>query len=322
MKNQKIHEILPINIDVSSDLRSINFYLLKTNDSLVLIDAGLSRDSFFEALLDTLHANDLGLKDITEVILTHNHVDHVGLVNRITNEHHIPVYAHPDALPRLKRDGDFLKMRADFFEKLYEEMGCGEAGRKQAAYLREAIIRNQNQSIQAEVTPVRENHHGFSVIHTPGHAQDHIVLYHPETKELFAGDLLIQHISSNALVEPDENGNRLKTLVQHKQSMEKMSELTISSTYSGHGEIIRNTKQLIEDRIDGIDNKANKFKTILAENGRLTAAELAQHYYGKLYEKQFSLVMSEIIGHLDYLEESAEVKKEKQNNTWYYTAVR
>ena len=92
----------------------------------------------------------------------------------------LAVYAHPDALPRLKRDGDFLKMRADFFEKLYEEMGCGEAGRKQAAYLREAIIRNQNQSIQAEVTPVRENHHGFSVIYTPGHAQDHIVLYHPE----------------------------------------------------------------------------------------------------------------------------------------------
>ncbi|WP_260842610.1 hypothetical protein [Siminovitchia fortis] len=34
--------------------------------------------------------------------------------------------------------------------------------------------------------------------------------------------------------------------------------------------------------------------------------EVAQAYYKEKYVKQFSLVMSEVIGHLDYLEERGE----------------
>ena len=321
MSKHKTYDVLPINIEVNSELKSINFYLLKTDDSLILVDAGLSRNNFYGALLQTLQANGLSLQDITEIVLTHNHGDHVGLVNRITKKHQVPVYVHPDAFPRLKRNPEFFEMRVHFFAELYDKMGAGDAGRKQVAYLREAIIRNQNQSIQADLTPMKESFGDFSVIHTPGHAPDHIVLYHEVAEELFAGDLLIRHISSNALVEPDENGNQLKTLIQQKQSLEKINELTISTTYSGHGEIIQNTQQLIEHRLKGIDNKANKFKNILSESGRLTAAELAQNYYGNLYQKQFSLVMSEIIGHLDYLEEAKRVIKEKENGVYYYTAI-
>ena len=38
----------------------------------------------------------------------------------------------------------------------------------------------------------------------------------------------------------------------------------------------------------------------------------------KKYEKQFSPVMSEVIGHLDYLEEQRKVRKELHKGVWHY----
>lgn len=319
MNREKTYEVLPINVAVPSNLQTINFYLIKFENSLILVDAGIAREDFYESLLHTLRQHGLTLSDITEIILTHNHGDHVGLVNYITKQHHVPVYTHSEAFPRLKRDPEFFHMRTNFFAKLYEEMGCGDEGKEQVAYLREAMEKNKHQAIEADLFPVKMSHFGFQTIHTPGHAPDHIALYHDVTKELFAGDLLIKHISSNALIEPDQNGRRIQTLLQHIQSMEKIKKLPVTCTYSGHGEQIVDTKQLIDRRFHGIERKANHIKKLLIEEKRLTAADLAKSYYKELYEKQFSLVMSEIIGHLDYLEEKKEVIKERINGVWYYT---
>lgn len=321
MNKQKVYDILPIKVDVASNLKTINFYLLKTEHSLTLIDAGVAREAFYEELVDTLNSNGFSITDITEIILTHHHGDHVGLVNRMTKEHQVPVYAHEESIHRLKRDPDFLQMRAEFYERLYDEMGCGDAGKKRVNFLKEAIVKNKHQAIQSDITPIKDFHAGLKTIYTPGHSQDHIVLFNEETGDLFAGDLLIEHISTNALVEPDENGERIHTLIQHKQSLEKIKELNISCTYPGHGNLIHDTDQLLNRRIKGIENKAKKFKNMIAEEKRLTAAEVAQIYYKDVYDTQFSLVMSEIIGHLDYLEAKQEVAKEMVDGVWYYTAV-
>ncbi|MFB4165294.1 hypothetical protein ACE1TI_16155 [Alteribacillus sp. JSM 102045] len=40
----------------------------------------------------------------------------------------------------------------------------------------------------------------------------------------------------------------------------------------------------------------------LIDQGARTGGEIAEQYYGRIYDQQFFLVMSEIIGQLDYLE--------------------
>jgi hypothetical protein len=54
-------------------------------------------------------------------------------------------------------------------------------------------------------------------------------------------------------------------------------------------------------------------------NGVTTASGLAQAYYGNKYSEQFSLVMSEIIGHLDYLEFNGKIRKEMEKGVWHYS---
>ena len=129
--NKNNNEVFPILVPVNNKLKSVNFFLVKQENSLTLIDAGFNTDDCWLHLQMTLKMNGYSLRDITEILLTHHHVDHIGLINRIIAEHPIPVYIHPYAIPKLKGDPDFIKMRLDFFKNLYQEMDCGEMGEKQ-----------------------------------------------------------------------------------------------------------------------------------------------------------------------------------------------
>lgn len=311
-------EVFPIIVPVKSSLKSINFYLLKTDEILILIDAGLNNNECWNALNETLHKNNFGIKDISHIILTHHHIDHVGLVNRITSTNPVPVYAHPLAFPRLKREEEFIYRRIEFFSKLYKEMGCGEAGQEQVEHLWRAAKKNELQKIACdlyELTPGRfEN---LEIIEVPGHAPDQMALHVPAKKWLFPGDLLISHISSNALVEPDANGKRTRSLSVHVDSLKKCMSIPVDIVLSGHGVQIEKPHELIKKRLSGIERKAEKFLGLI-EVGYVTASDIARAYYMDIYEKQFSLVMSEVIGHLDYLEEMGRVKTCKIDGIVHY----
>ncbi|WP_236719642.1 MBL fold metallo-hydrolase [Neobacillus mesonae] len=313
-------EVIPIMVPVSSSLKSVNFFLYKKQHSLTLIDAGFDNEDCWNALQTALTAHDLSINDITQILLTHHHVDHVGLVNRILSEHPVPVYAHPLSVPRLKRDDDFMAMRVEFFAKLYKEMGCGEQGEKQTAYLQQALEKNRTKKMDGEIRTVKGNQLlDFDVLYVPGHAPDQIVFYQNDSQWLFGGDLLLQHISSNALVEPDLEGHRMMTLYEHYQSLKRVLGVNADVIFPGHGMLIENHKALIQKRLDGIGRKADKFLALI-ESGSTTAADVAKTYYKETYIKQFSLVMSEVIGHLDYLELQGKVQKEMVSGVWHYSA--
>ncbi|WP_261131593.1 MBL fold metallo-hydrolase [Bacillus sp. Marseille-Q3570] len=308
----------PIMVPTSSDLGSFNFYLVEEEGSLSLIDAGINTGKCWEAFHESIRCKDFSFEDLDRIIITHNHEDHIGLVDRIVAERNIPVYVPEKAIHRLKRDKDFFRMRIEFFARLYKEMGCGEAGEKQIQKLDDAFENHGKKRIQAELTPIgNETIAGLEPIPTPGHSPDHMVFLDREREWLFGGDLLIDHISSNALVEPDREGNRIKTVLELEKSLKELREFNIQVVFPGHGELIENPKDLIEIRLDGIKRKADKVLDHV-KNGVETASELGQTMYRSKYVSQFSLVMSEVIGHLDYLEAHEKVTKETKDGVWHY----
>jgi glyoxylase-like metal-dependent hydrolase (beta-lactamase superfamily II) len=311
-------DVFPI-IVPAQHLKTINFFLVKHESGLSLIDAGLDDEACWNELQTQLKKNGLRLEDLTEIILTHHHFDHVGLVNRIVSLHPIPVFASPLSIPRLKRDPHFMENRINFYEQVYKEMGCGELGNKQIHYLRKSIKKNKHQAIQAEIKEIKSNQilH-FNVLEIPGHAPDHIAFWDAERKWLFSGDLLLEHISSNAFIEPDENGKRLHSLVQQKDSLMKCSSLHADIVFSGHGDMIEHPNDLIAKRLERIEDKAQRFLR-LVQDGIATVNDLAETYYKKTYYEQFPLVVSEVVSHLDYLEIQRDVNKEFINGVWHYS---
>jgi len=127
MTSDKERTVYPVILPTTDyNLKSYNFYLYKNADSLTLIDAGMDTENCWEFFNHTLNENGFSVKDLSQIILTHNHFDHSGLVNRLCSIKELPVFAHRESIHRLKRDTDYFAMRVDFFDQLYQEMGCGD----------------------------------------------------------------------------------------------------------------------------------------------------------------------------------------------------
>lgn len=311
--------VYPIIVPTKNSLRTFNFYLLEETDSLSLIDTGVDSEECWEYLIRIMTEKGFTIHDLTRIIITHNHQDHIGLVNRISSIREIPVYAHVESIHRLKRDKEFFSLRIEFFKKLYREMGCGDYGEQQVQKLKNAVRDNEKNKILADIFPLIDSDTvaGLQVIETPGHSPDHLIFFDEQRKWLFGGDHLISHISSNALVEPDREGKRKLTLIEYVESLKKCLKLDIETVFPGHGELIYNHKELINTRLKGINKKSEKILRLI-ESGISTANQLAYTYYKHHYHSEFPLVMSEIIGHLDYLEMLKKIQKELKDGLWQY----
>src|SRR5699024_5547031 len=111
------------------------------NDTLTLVDAAIDDDEAYQIFLDVLEENNLQVKDISEIVLTHNHSDHTGFVRRIREETDVNVYAHPKGHQRLMRDVIFLTIRIKFFDQLYKNHGCGERRIGEVVRMKEALTK-------------------------------------------------------------------------------------------------------------------------------------------------------------------------------------
>src|SRR5699024_3553287 len=100
--------VIPIIIPANSMLRTYNCYLIKGNDTLTLVDAAIDDDEAYQIFLDVLEENNLQVKDISEIVLTHNQSDHNCNVMRIRKQAYVNVYAYAKAHLRLMLDENFL----------------------------------------------------------------------------------------------------------------------------------------------------------------------------------------------------------------------
>lgn len=78
------------------------FYILKGSGRIILVDTGFSDSSYVRQFgvtlkdpLELLESSGITPEDVTHVIITHSHFDHIGLVNKYKNA---KIIIHKDAL--------------------------------------------------------------------------------------------------------------------------------------------------------------------------------------------------------------------------------
>ena len=83
----------------------------------------------------------------------------------------------------------------------------------------------------------------LTVIHTPGHAIDHICLWNATTRELYGGDMVVQ---GTTIMIPAGKGGGLRAYLA---SLERIAALGPVRIYSGHGPVIDDPLELIAEYI-------------------------------------------------------------------------
>jgi glyoxylase-like metal-dependent hydrolase (beta-lactamase superfamily II) len=291
----------------------VNLYVIE-DDPLTLIDAGPNSGTSFDVLQRGLAELGHRLEDIELVILTHHHIDHLGLVSLVARYADAEVAALDVAVPFVENYSSEAQADDEF---AYEMMLRHGIPPDVASALRSVSRAFRAWGARAEVTRVlsdgdemRFRDRVLQVHHRPGHSPTDTLFHDRDRKLLIAGDHLLPHISSNPLMTRplDGSGERPQSLVIYMDSMRATRGMDIDLVLPGHGDPITDHRALIDERISMHERRAAKLERLIAERPR-SAHELAQALWGNIAVTQAFLTLSEVLGHVDVLLNAGKVRE-------------
>jgi glyoxylase-like metal-dependent hydrolase (beta-lactamase superfamily II) len=295
----------------------VNCYLVD-DDPLTLVDAGPNSGTSLTVLEAALAEHGRRIEDLERIVLTHQHIDHIGLAQILADRSGAEVVTLEALAPWLARYGSEMEGDDEFAETLMLRNGIP---RDIAIALRAVTVQFRAWGSPVTVTrTVREGDllafagRAWRVHHRPGHSPSDTVFHDEATGELMGGDHLIKHISSNPLISrplagaAPAPGDRPRALVTYLESLRKTYDMDLSIVHAGHGEPVTDHRALIDERLAGHERRVAKIAGILAD-GPKSAFEIAQRMWGNVAVTQAYLTLSEVLGHIDLLLERGEVRE-------------
>src|SRR4051794_38773399 len=283
----------------------VNVYLIE-DEPLTLVDAGPNSGTSFDELQRALAELGHELEDIGLIIITHQHIDHLGLVSIVASHSGAEVAAIDVAVPFVENYSTEAAADDDFALALMLRHGIPE----DVATALQSVSRTfRAWGARADVTRVLHEgelielrERALEVHFRPGHSPSDTVFLDPERRMLLAADHLLKHISSNPLITRPRDGSpgRPKALVSYLESLRKTREMDAELVLPGHGDPITDHRALIDERLALHRRRADKLFRLISDRPR-TAYELAQNLWGNIAVTQAYLTLSEVLGHTDLL---------------------
>jgi glyoxylase-like metal-dependent hydrolase (beta-lactamase superfamily II) len=283
----------------------VNCYLIE-DEPLTLVDTGPNSGKALDELESQLAEHGRSIDELELLVITHQHIDHLGLSEIVVQRSGAEVAALGIAAERLANFDEDAEAEDRFAVDLMLRNGIPEEVT--------AALRSVSRSFRGwgshvtvtkpledgQVLPFRDR--TLQAIHRPGHSPSDTVFWDERRKILIAADHLIAHISSNPLISRPLDGSdeRPQALITYIESMRKTREMPAEIVLSGHGEPIVDHVNLIDDRIAKHERRKEKICKLIAERPR-NAYELAQAIWGNVAVTQAFLTLSEVIGHADLL---------------------
>jgi glyoxylase-like metal-dependent hydrolase (beta-lactamase superfamily II) len=285
----------------------VNCYLLE-DDPLTLIDTGPNSGKSLDELERALAEHDRTIEDLELIVITHQHMDHLGLLEILVRRSGAEVAALHLLSGYLENFSASATADDEFAQTVMRRHGVpddlaivlGSVGAAFRAFGSSGKVTRELRD--GEALSLRDR--SFQVFHRPGHSPSDTIFWDEQRGILIAGDHLLAHISSNPLVSrplrPGQQGSRPHALIDYIESMRATRELPAELVLGGHGDPMVDHVSLIDERFRMHQRRARKIHRILAA-GPLTAYEIATQMWGNVAVTQAFLTLSEVLGHLDLL---------------------
>ena len=152
-----------------------------------------------------------------KIVCTHHHEDHTGGAYYIAKKLNIPIYMHPLGVKICKE-----KAHMPLYRKIY----WGNRLPFTALPLEDTFQTKQ---------------YTWDVLHTPGHADDHIALYNREKKWMFGGDLYVRPTPKSMFA--------FESIPQMIASLKKLLTYDFDVFICSHAGIIEEGRKAIEHKL-------------------------------------------------------------------------
>jgi glyoxylase-like metal-dependent hydrolase (beta-lactamase superfamily II) len=199
------------------------------------------------------------------IVLTHHHEDHVGAVNAVSRRYSLAVRAHPLTYDRVPGD-----------------------------YLRGAPL-NDGDRIELGTAPDGTSDWHLNVMHTPGHAVDHLCFIDNRYHTAVVGDML--STISTILIDPPEGHMRT-----YLDSLRRLLGVPIKTLIPAHGLAHRDGHALIREFLDHRRMREEQALAALTESSQSVEA-LVPVIYTTTPPEMFPLAARSLLAELIKLRE-------------------
>ncbi|MBV9365773.1 MAG: MBL fold metallo-hydrolase [Solirubrobacterales bacterium] len=304
----------------------VNCYLIE-DEPLTLIDTGPNSGKTLDDLERALAAHNRRIEDLELIVLTHQHMDHLGLLEILARRSGAEVAALDLLAPYLADFSRSATADDEFAQAIMRRHGVPD---DLATVLGSLAAAFRAFGSSGRVT--RPLHDGgtlqlrdrtLRIFRRPGHSPSDTIFWDEDRAMVIAGDHLLARISSNPLVSRPLSGPqqpRPRALLQYMDSLRATRELPARLILPGHGEPILEHAELIDERLRMHRRRAARVLQIL-DGHPLSAYEIALQMWGNVAVTQAYLTLSEVLGHLDLLVDMGQAAEREADGASVFEAV-
>ena len=294
--------IYQLKLPVPFPLKFVASYLLEAPDGWTVVDPGFDYLPARRAWESEAAALGLDLaRDVTRIIVTHLHPDHVGLARWMQNRSGAPVWMLKGEIRNARRvwgSGGTTE-----FVRFLIRNGMDEETARRTASSSSLSVELPEQLVPLhDGEKIELGGNRWRVIHTPGHSDFHFVMHEKERGVLLAGDQLLLRITPNIELWTHTAPRPLERFLA---SIGGLRDLEADLVLPGHG-------PLFHDLAGRVDELSSHHRERLAEmhaaleqgpDGEpATAYQVSQRVFeGELSDHQRRFALAETLAHLEHL---------------------
>lgn len=156
---------------------------------------------------------------------------------------------------------------------------------------------------------LEKEEYSLEVVHTPGHASNHLCFILREEKFIFTGD----HVMSGSTVVIGPPDGSMK---QYIDSLNKLKNYDMEKMAPGHGDILESPYQVADWIINHRLKREEKVFSALKDATRGTPESLVEKVYADVDSSLFPIAKASLLAHLIKLEEDQVISKEGEEYIW------
>lgn len=326
-----LHQIvLPVPAP-NTQLNEVNAYLVEGRDGWLLVDTGWNTRHTFAVLEEQLGQIGVGVGDISQILITHFHPDHYGLVGKLKQLSPAKVALHEVEIAFIEsRYIDMDSLLAEIAELLrLHGVPEEELPRLQKASLE---VRQYVLPFSPEIglrggETIAHGDFNFEVIWTPGHSPGHVCLYEPKHRILLSGDHLLPTIFSNIALHPQSGKDPLRNYLS---SLSVIEQLDVGLVLPAHEYVFAQPGQRIKEIRRHHQERKAAIINVLKERAQ-TAYEIAFKIpwimngvtmsFGELPALDKRLAVMSALAHLEPLCDEGKAEKIQRDGILFYGAT-
>jgi glyoxylase-like metal-dependent hydrolase (beta-lactamase superfamily II) len=296
----------------------VNTYAVESGDGLLLLDCGTDWEPGRDAIRDGFAALGLSEDAVHTLVVSHLHLDHVGMSKRLVDEWGCDFVMHERAEKLVDSYNDTPRFIQNLLQIGHSHGVPGSildaiSDFSRPDYMPE-IYKPNRTVVDGEALDLGGDR-ALTVIHTPGHEPSHICLRDTKTGATFSGDHVLPRISPVIMYD----GVLDDPLGEYLNSLQKLVQMDIGITYPAHGTIVDQGDERARQILLHHDRRLLDMAELVREANTTAWEVMVSSFRPNLDPLQMRLAFLETVSHLEHLRISGRIQYVQRDQVTVYT---